>query len=66
MTGIELTSIAPFLIGLIALYLIALIDIFRTEQTRGPKWMWMLLIVLIPAFGAIVYFVAGKVVPRRP
>jgi hypothetical protein len=32
----------------------------RREQTRGPKWVWALVIVLVNYIGPIIYFVAGR------
>ncbi|MCM4154866.1 hypothetical protein DHD80_02505 [Gramella sp. AN32] len=41
--------------------LIALIDLLRNEFTRNNKIIWLLVILLFPLLGAILYFVmAGK------
>jgi uncharacterized membrane protein YhaH (DUF805 family) len=54
----------PFLIPIIvielALVITALVDLVRREKTRGPKWMWALIIVLVNFIGPIIYFVAGR------
>ncbi len=54
----------PFLIPIIvielALMLAALVDLVRREKTRGPKWMWALIIVFTNFIGPIVYFVVGR------
>lgn len=54
----------PLLIPLVILQLIlmiaALIDLARREQTRGPKWVWVLVIVFVNLIGPIIYFVAGR------
>jgi hypothetical protein len=54
----------PFLIPIIvielALMLAALVDLVRRAKTRGPKWMWALIIVLVNFIGPIIYFVAGR------
>jgi hypothetical protein len=34
--------------------------LIRRAKTRGPKWAWVLVIVLINFIGPIVYFVAGR------
>ncbi|MGA2490584.1 MAG: PLD nuclease N-terminal domain-containing protein [Anaerolineales bacterium] len=38
----------------------ALVDLIRRQQTRGPKWAWVLVIVLINLLGPIIYFIAGR------
>lgn len=54
------------LIGFIielALTIYALIDVIRTDesQIRGlPKFAWIILIILLPVVGAVVWLVAGK------
>ena len=59
-----LRQILPFLIPIallqLALIVVALIDLARRERTRGPKWVWVLIIVLINFIGPIVYFVVGR------
>jgi len=59
-----LRQILPFLIPILLLQLVliivALIDLARRERTRGPKWAWVLIIVLINFIGPIVYFILGR------
>jgi uncharacterized membrane protein YhaH (DUF805 family) len=54
----------PFLIPVLIIQLVliitALIDLVRREHTRGPKWVWALVILLINFIGPIVYFVVGR------
>ena len=54
----------PFLIPVmiieIALLVAGLVDLAKRERTRGPKWVWVLVIVLINFVGPIIYFVAGR------
>ncbi|OIO92905.1 MAG: hypothetical protein AUK03_09085 [Anaerolineae bacterium CG2_30_64_16] len=54
----------PFLIPIIvlqlALMIFALIDLARRERTRGPKWLWVVIIVLGELIGPILYFVIGQ------
>jgi hypothetical protein len=57
-------EILPFLIPVLllelALLAIALLDLVRRERTRGPKWAWVLVIVLINLIGPIVYLMFGR------
>lgn len=50
----------PIVILELALMIAALVDLFRREKTKGPKWMWILIVVLVNIFGPIVYFLAGR------
>ncbi len=57
-------KILPLLIPVViiefGLLAIALVDLIRRERTRGPKWVWALVIVLFQLFGPIAYFVLGR------
>jgi len=59
-----LKNYIPLLIPVVliemGLMITALVDLVRRAQTRGPKWAWALLIVLINFIGPIIYFVAGR------
>ncbi len=54
----------PFLVPLILIQLVlmvvALVDLARRERTRGPKWVWALIIILGELLGPILYFVIGR------
>ncbi|MGD2077171.1 MAG: PLD nuclease N-terminal domain-containing protein [Chloroflexota bacterium] len=60
----ELTRLIPLLIPVIliqiGLMVVALLDLIKREQTRGPKWVWVLVIVLLNLIGPIVYLVVGR------
>ncbi|KAF0109172.1 MAG: hypothetical protein FD146_216 [Anaerolineaceae bacterium] len=60
----EIQQYLPFLIPVIvielALMIAALVDLLKREETRGPKWAWLLVIVLVNFIGPIVYFVIGR------
>lgn len=59
-----LTEYLPFLIPILLLQLVlmiwALIDLSRRERTRGPRWLWIVIIVLGELIGPIVYFLFGR------
>lgn len=55
-----LPLLAPILIIQLALIVFALMDLARREATRGPKWVWVLVIIFINFIGPIVYFVVGR------
>jgi hypothetical protein len=54
----------PLIIPLVLIQLVlmatALLDLRRREKTRGPKWMWVLIIVFGELIGPIVYFTVGR------
>jgi hypothetical protein len=55
-----LPLLIPVVLIELALMITALVDLARRAQTRGPKWAWVLVIVLINFIGPIIYFVAGR------
>lgn len=60
----DIQQYIPFLIPVViiqlALMIAALMDLIRRERTRGPKWVWVLVIVLVNYIGPILYFVIGR------
>lgn len=51
---------APIIVIQLILLIIAIIDLVRTENTNGPKWLWALIILFINILGPILYFVIGR------
>ena len=60
----EITSLLPLLIPLVALQLVLIIvavrDLLRRERTRGPKWVWAVIILFINLIGPIAYLAIGR------
>ncbi len=60
----EFSRYIPFLIPVVilqlALWLVALIDLLRRERTRGPKWVWLLVILFVNLLGPILYLIFGR------
>lgn len=52
--------IAPLLLIQAVLTMIALFDLFKAEKTRGPKALWMSIIIFIATLGPILYFIIGR------
>jgi hypothetical protein len=50
----------PVLLLQLGLMIYCLVDLSRREKTRGPKWMWVLLIVLGELVGPVLYLVIGR------
>jgi len=59
-----LPELLPFLVPIIllqvALMVVALIDLVRREHTRGPKWVWAVVIVFVNILGPVIYFFLGR------
>lgn len=55
-----LPLLIPILLIQLALMIYCLVDLARRETTRGPKWVWALLIVLGQLWGPIVYLILGR------
>lgn len=55
-----LPLLVPVIILEFGLMIAALVDLIRREKTKGPKWVWILVIVLVNLFGPIVYFLVGR------
>lgn len=54
----------PYLIPVVlielGLLVFALVDLIRRERTKGPKWLWGVIIVVFNIIGPIVYLLAGR------
>ncbi len=61
---LAIQQILPYLIPILFIELIllvvALVDLVKQPATRGPKWMWALIILFIQIIGPIAYFVAAR------
>jgi len=55
-----LPLLIPIVLIQLALVIFALVDLVRREQTRGPKWVWVLVILFVNLIGPIVYFLVGR------
>lgn len=56
-----LPLLIPLLIIQLGLLIFALLDLLKSERvTRGPKWVWGLVIVLVNIIGPMVYFAVGR------
>ena len=57
--GIFELIVIIFLIGFIP-FIIALVDIVKNEFTRNNKLIWIIVVLLAPVIGSIVYFIIGR------
>ncbi|WML60098.1 PLD nuclease N-terminal domain-containing protein [Neobacillus sp. PS2-9] len=56
----NLPIIAPIFIIQLILIVVAIIDLVRIDQTKGPKWIWVIIILFVNIIGPILYFVIGR------
>ena len=52
--------IAPLLVLQFVLAIVVIIDIKRIHETRGPKWMWILVSLFVNTLGPVAYFLYGR------
>ena len=52
--------VAPLLGLQLILAIVAIIDIARSYETNGPKWVWVIVSLLGSMIGPIVYFIFGR------
>lgn len=50
------------IVGLIVLVLdiVAIVDVVKSSMDTGKKILWIILILLLPLVGMILYFLLGK------
>ena len=50
------------IIGLIILVLdiVAIVDVLKSSMDTGKKALWIILILLLPVIGMVLYFLIGK------
>jgi hypothetical protein len=55
-----LPFLIPVLIIQLILLVVALLDLVKQPYTRGPKWLWAVIILFVNVIGPILYFVLGR------
>jgi bacteriorhodopsin len=55
-----LPLIIPIVLLQLGLQIFALVDVARREKTKGPKWIWVLVIVFGEILGSVIYFIFGR------
>jgi hypothetical protein len=60
----EFLEVLPLVAPLFVIWLVMLVaglrDLIRRERTRGPKWIWYLIVILFSVLGPTVYFLFGR------
>ena len=55
-----LPLILPIVILQLGLMIFCLVNLARREHTRGPKWVWALVVIFVQLFGPIIYLLFGR------
>ncbi len=55
-----LPLIVPIILVQLAMRVYCLVDLARREQTKGPKWLWAIIIILGELIGPVVYLLVGR------
>jgi hypothetical protein len=56
----NLVLFIPIIVIQLTLMVAALIDWAKRPHTRGSKWLWLAIILLVQWIGPIAYFVYGR------
>jgi hypothetical protein len=56
----NLPLLIPLLLLQLGLQIFSLIDLVRRERTKGPKWLWAIIIIFGELLGSIVYLLFGR------
>jgi len=60
LANVPLGLIAPLIVVQAILAIVAVVDIVRSPETNGPKWVWIVVSLFISMLGPIVYFIFGR------
>jgi hypothetical protein len=55
-----LPLLIPLLLVQLGLMIAGIVDLVKREKTKGPKWMWVIIVVFVNIIGPIIYFVVGR------
>jgi hypothetical protein len=55
-----ISLVVPLLIVQLILIAVALTVLVKADRTRGPKWLWAIVIVLVNLLGPIAFFLFGR------
>lgn len=50
----------PLLVLQFILLVVALVAWFKTDESKGPKWVWLLVILFVNIIGPILFFLIGR------
>lgn len=60
MVGIGVPELIVLFVLFLPVWLIAFVDILRSEFTGSNKIVWLIAVILVPFIGPIAYFFIGR------
>ena len=60
MASVPWGLVAPLIVIQFVLGIVAVVDIVRSPETNGPKWVWIVVSLFISMLGPIAYFILGR------
>ena len=45
---------------ILILDIVAIVDVFKSSMTTGKKVLWILIILILPVIGLLLYFFLGR------
>ena len=60
MASVPWGLVAPLIVIQFVLGIVAVVDIVRSPETNGPKWVWIVVSLFISMLGPIAYFIFGR------
>lgn len=60
LVNINWALIAPIIGIQLILQIVALIDLLKIHATNGPKWLWLVIIIMSGLIGSVAYFIVGR------
>lgn len=55
-----LPLLAPLVLVQLTLLVVGLVDLIRRPRTRGPKWVWFLVVIGFSIIGPALYLLFGR------
>ena len=55
-----LPLLIPILLVQLGLMAYCLVDLSKRERVKGPKWLWVILIIFGELIGPVVYLIIGR------
>ena len=55
-----LPLLAPIFLVWLVMLIAGLADLVRRQNTRGPKWVWYLVVIFFSILGPVLYFLFGR------
>ncbi|MDH6372376.1 transcriptional regulator [Paenibacillus sp. VTT E-133280] len=60
MEDVKWGLIMPLIILQALLAIIGLISLAKADKVRGPKWLWIIVIIFGNILGSVAYFTIGR------